>query len=395
MALYRLAQAAAKRWPTAVALRSQTEALTIDFGTLERRAAATAAVLQSKGLEAGQVLISDLQNTSQNLVVQLACSSLGVAYGTAKNEKALAKLTSTLDVGGILCTDAPNDGHMAHGVSLILPAADLHQESMGREGESVSGGANENHAFYNSTSPLTNDTIDALAEDAVRHLELTPSDTACVSITLSHAFGIGSAAAACLSSGACISLPNVDGLHGCGVPSDRAAATLLALEDGATVLYADTHTLKALPEEVNLPQLRTGVCKVSSGADFLEQGSPFAGMNLWTLGKRAEPENPRTAALDRGEARKASHDAGARLTGVVKWFDRPKGYGFISPSTGGKDIFVHQTQVHAPGFRSLAPGEDVEYVVGELDGRTHAIEVTGPGGAFVKGTPRPKEEEVY
>ena len=63
---------------------------------------------------------------------------------------------------------------MAHGVSLILPAADLHQESMGREGETVSGGANENHAFYNSTSPLTNDTIDELAEDAVRHLELTP-----------------------------------------------------------------------------------------------------------------------------------------------------------------------------------------------------------------------------
>ena len=195
MALYRLAQAAAKRWPTAVALRSQTEALTLDFGTLERRAAATAAVLQSKGLEAGQVLISDLQNTSQNLVVQLACSSLGVAYGTAKNDAALAKLTSTLDVGGILCTDAPNDGHMAHGVSLILPAADLQQECLGREGESVSGGANDNHAFYNSTSPLTNDTIDELAEDAIRHLELTPSDTACVSITLSHAFGIGSAAA--------------------------------------------------------------------------------------------------------------------------------------------------------------------------------------------------------
>ena len=79
MALYRLAQAAAKRWPTAVALRSQTEALTLDFATLESRAAATAAVLQSKGLEAGQVLVSDLQNTSQNLVVQLACSSLGVA----------------------------------------------------------------------------------------------------------------------------------------------------------------------------------------------------------------------------------------------------------------------------------------------------------------------------
>ena len=175
---------------------------------------------------------------------------------------------------------------MAHGVSLILPAADLQQESLGREGESVSGGANENHAFYNSTSPLTNDTIDELAEDAVRHLELTPSDTACVSITLSHAFGIGSAAAACLSSGARISLPNVDGLHGCGVPSDRAAATLLALEDGATVLYADTHTLKALPADAALPALRAGVCKVASGSDFLARSSPFAGRDLWTLGTR-------------------------------------------------------------------------------------------------------------
>ena len=225
----------------------------------------------------------------------------------------------------------------------------------------------------------------------MRHLELTPSDTACVSITLSHAFGIGSAAAACLASGACISLPNVDGLHGCGVPSDRAAATLLALEDGATVLYADTHTLKALPSDVNLPQLRTGVCKVASGADFLEQGSPFAGRNLWTLGKRAEPEPCREPMhWTRAPRARRPTTQGERSAGVVKWFDRPKGYGFISPATGGRDIFVHQTQVHAPGFRSLAPGEEVEYVIGELNGRTHAVEVTGPGGAFVKGAPPPK-----
>ena len=121
----------------------------------------------------------------------------------------------------------------------------------------------------------------------MRHLELTPSDTACVSITLSHAFGIGSAAAACLASGACISLPNVDGLHGCGVPSDRAAATLLALEDGATVLYADTHTLKALPEEVNLPSC--GRASARSERRRLPrarvQRRSRAG-TVWTLGKR-------------------------------------------------------------------------------------------------------------
>ena len=46
------------------------------------------------------------------------------------------------------------------------------------------------------------------------------------------------------------------------------------------------------------------------------------------------------------------------------------------------------TQVHAPGFRSLAPGEEVEYVIGELNGRTHAVEVTGPDGAYVQGAPK-------
>ena len=415
MALYRLAQLAAKRWPTNIALRSQTEALTLTFGELEQRAGATASVLSSSGLEAGQVLISDLQNTSQNLVVQLACSSLGVAYGTAKNDAALAKLTSDLDVGGILCTDAPTDGHVAYGVSLILPAAELQREALEREDETregwrATGGVNANHAFYNSTSPLTNDAIDELAEDAIRNLKLTPADTACVSITLSHAFGIGSAAAACLSSGACISLPNVDGLHGCGVPSDRAAATLLALEDGATVLYADTHTLKALPADASLPHLRTGVSKISSGADFLEKSLTFAGVDLWALGKRAEAaeqtaEYSRTDALDHGEARKEAAEAmqaaepaapgdGARLRGVVKWFNRIKGYGFITPGGGGKDHFVHQTQVHSQGFRSLAQGEEVEYELeADAPGRTNAVSVTGPAGAFVKGAPRERSED--
>lgn len=70
------------------------------------------------------------------------------------------------------------------------------------------------------------------------------------------------------------------------MPSDRAAATLLALQDGATVLVADTHTLKALPEDAVIPSLRDGVCKIASGSDFLERSTPFAGTTLWTLGKR-------------------------------------------------------------------------------------------------------------
>ena len=47
--------------------------------------------------------------------------------------------------------------------------------------------------------------------------------------------------------------------------------------------------------------------------------------------------------------------------GTVKWFSDAKGYGFITPDDGGKDLFVHQSAIEANGFRSLAEGAKVSY----------------------------------
>lgn len=47
--------------------------------------------------------------------------------------------------------------------------------------------------------------------------------------------------------------------------------------------------------------------------------------------------------------------------GKVKWFNPDKGYGFISPDDGGKDVFVHITAVQAAGLRNLQEGQRVSY----------------------------------
>jgi len=68
----------------------------------------------------------------------------------------------------------------------------------------------------------------------------------------------------------------------------------------------------------------------------------------------------------------------------VKWFNTQKGFGFITPDGGGEDLFVHQSSLHADGFRSLAEGEAVEFSVEQgNDGHTKAVDVTGPNGAYV------------
>jgi cold shock protein len=56
-------------------------------------------------------------------------------------------------------------------------------------------------------------------------------------------------------------------------------------------------------------------------------------------------------------------------TGTVKWYNETKGYGFIQPDSGGKDVFVHASALERAGMRGLAEGQKISYEV-EADRRT-------------------------
>ena len=51
------------------------------------------------------------------------------------------------------------------------------------------------------------------------------------------------------------------------------------------------------------------------------------------------------------------------ITGTVKWFNDAKGFGFITPSAGGKDVFVHHSAIQGSGFKTLAEGQKVQFTL--------------------------------
>ena len=77
-----------------------------------------------------------------------------------------------------------------------------------------------------------------------------------------------------------------------------------------------------------------------------------------------------------------------KLTGTCKWFNTKKGFGFIKPDGEGEDLFVHQSVIKSQGFRSLGEGEVVEYNVETENGKSKAVDVTGPNGADCVGEQR-------
>ena len=63
-------------------------------------------------------------------------------------------------------------------------------------------------------------------------------------------------------------------------------------------------------------------------------------------------------------------------TGKVKWFNETKGYGFIEPDGGGRDVFVHYSAIQGEGYKTLSEGQPVEFEVTQGDKGPQAANVS-------------------
>lgn len=270
----------AKAAPSSLALAAPQQSVAWTYADLSKRATGVAFSLAQMGYTRGDILVTDLPNSAENFLLQIACSHLGVAVATAKDAKALDALRAVGNVKGAVT-------HTAEGATDVLKTSELEARRIVIEdldgslallnSEAIIGAVTPDAGaalgYWSSTNPLTNgEALDVHGPDAKQQLQITAADRVLVSITLCHAFGIGSAVGGALTAGAAVVLPGSSGIRGCGSPGQRAQVTLSVLESQkCSVLFADVHTLKALPHPgtADLSALRCGACKVGSGADFL------------------------------------------------------------------------------------------------------------------------------
>lgn len=64
-----------------------------------------------------------------------------------------------------------------------------------------------------------------------------------------------------------------------------------------------------------------------------------------------------------------------KTTGTVKWFNSTKGYGFVAPDNGSKDVFIHISALNAAGLETLDDNQKIEFDIEEKQGKTSAINI--------------------
>ena len=211
----------------------------------------------------------------------VAGNGAGVVRGCVTTDEDSMLSSAKLSHPGIVASD--NDNDMFSDLLTSHLSLDALLEFTDKTASSLPWG------YFNSTTALQHAEVLRLAELSSRHLSITQDDNVCISITLCHAFGIASACAGTLLQGAAVVLPAVGGIQGCGVPSQRAAATLdILASEKCTLLFADTHTLKALPPPtptLDLSALRGGIVKVGSGSDIMPDTVQYGGVTLSTMSK--------------------------------------------------------------------------------------------------------------
>jgi CspA family cold shock protein len=147
-------------------------------------------------------------------------------------------------------------------------------------------------------------------------------------------------------------------------------------------------------QRAGLESLREGAtvtCEVAPGKKgrqvmrLLDVDDSTATQDPGEGGFRAAPRPPRAAFA----AQAGGGDPGE---GVIKWFNATKGFGFITPDTGGKDVFLHASVVRRAGLMDVQPGQRVRYTAVEREKGPEArsIEVAsgghGGGGASSEAT---------
>tara|TARA_B100000029_G_C17168568_1_gene812391 strand:+ start:473 stop:682 length:210 start_codon:yes stop_codon:yes gene_type:complete len=65
--------------------------------------------------------------------------------------------------------------------------------------------------------------------------------------------------------------------------------------------------------------------------------------------------------------------------GKVKWFNAKKGYGFITPDDGGKDVFVHSSALEESGISDINEGDSISFEIAEDKGKTKAVNLKKTG----------------